>query len=383
MQNSIKNSPTLDRFEKQDHHFDDDNPPKVSIIIPARNEEKNITKCLDSLIRQDYANYEIIVVDDSSSDTTSEIISKYSKKDPKIIPVYARPKPDGWMGKNWACMEGYKKITGELLLFTDADTVHSCNVVTLAVSHLFCCNLDALTVIPRVEIKDFWMKITVNVLGCMSNAQFSPIQVNNPSKKIGLFYGSFFILKQKTYEDIGTHSSVKSEIIEDGELGQKTKDLKYKMKMVRGEHLVDAVFGEKSSVWQVLNRVIIPSYLKKKKFTIGMSFAAFLFLLFPFLILGYSVVSIMNNYYSYSLLPVSHLSLQLLFIVSVTSSLLIFIAATLQSKKLFGLKIIHGLLAPIGSTLLVLGVLNGILRAKSNTGISWKQRRYYAKDHNQ
>ena len=84
--------------------------------------------------------------------------------------------------------------------------------------------------------------------------------------------------------------------------------------MVRGEHLVDAVFGEKSSVWQVLNRLIIPSYLKKKKFTIGMSFAAFLFLLFPFLVLGYSAISVVNDYDSYSLLLVSHLSLQLLFI---------------------------------------------------------------------
>ena len=111
MVDSFRLTPYLDKFEKKSN-----SNPKVSVILPARNEEEFIEKCLDSLLEQDYVNYEIVVIDDSSEDSTRKIIEKYAKKNSKIIPVFARPKPDGWMGKNWACMEGYKKATGELLL---------------------------------------------------------------------------------------------------------------------------------------------------------------------------------------------------------------------------------------------------------------------------
>lgn len=367
MFNSIKSSPFLDKFERQKH-----NNPKVSIIIPARNEEKDIERCLDSLIGQTYDNYEIIVIDDSSEDKTWDIISEYAKNNSKVVPVSARSKPSGWMGKNWACMEGYKKAAGELLLFTDADTVHSQNVISLAVSHLLSCNLDALTVLPHIEIKNMWMRLGFNMMACMSHAQFSPIQINDPSKKIGMFAGSFFILQQKVYDAIGTHEGVKSEIIEDNILGQKTKDLKYKMKMVRGEHLINAGFGGNSSVWNTLNRIVIPSYFKQKKFMTGMFFAGFLFLLFPFLILGYSAMFVWN----------SLLSFQILFAVSLIGSFLIFIAATVQAKILFRSSVVDGLLAPLGSTILILGILNGMLHSKNNPRIFWKQRNYSTKDYN-
>jgi len=100
-------TPYLDKFENTN-----ETTPKVSIILPARNEEKYLAKCLDSLIDQDYKNYEIIVIDDSSEDSTGKIIANYAKKNSKIIHVSAKSKPDGWMGKNWACMEGYKQATG-------------------------------------------------------------------------------------------------------------------------------------------------------------------------------------------------------------------------------------------------------------------------------
>ena len=112
-----------------------------------------------TLSLQDYKNFEIIAIDDSSDDKTGEIIEKFSKKDSRIVHVRARDKPEKWMGKNWACMEGFKKATGDIMLFTDADTKFKKNVITLAVSHLQSENLDALTVIPRLLCID---KITKN-----------------------------------------------------------------------------------------------------------------------------------------------------------------------------------------------------------------------------
>ena len=147
-------TPYLDKFENTNNLT-----PKVSIILPARNEEKYLAKCLDSLIDQDYQNYEIIVIDDSSEDSTGKIIAEYAKKNSKVIHVSANSKPEGWMGKNWACMEGYRQATGELLLFTDADTKHSKQVISLSVSHLLSLKLDALSAIPRLLTFDFLTKV--------------------------------------------------------------------------------------------------------------------------------------------------------------------------------------------------------------------------------
>ncbi len=355
---NMKFSPHLDIFEKQDH-----GTPKVSVIVPARNEENNIGKCLDSLLAQTYEHFEIVVINDSSEDKTGDIIAQYAKNHSNVIAVTAGSKPDEWMGKSWACMEGYKKTSGELLLFTDADTIYSKNTISLTVSHLLSCNLDALTAVPRLIMKNVWSKISFSLIGCMGQAQFSPLQLNDPSKKLGIFFGCFYMLPRKIYEAIGTHEGVKSEIIEDGALGQKTKDLKYKLKIVRGEHMIQAGLGGDGSVWDALNRLTIPTFLKQKKFIIGMFMMSFLLLFFPFVNLGYSSLFVLDS-----------ISFQTLLVSASMPSFVMIFAAIIHAKKLFGLKMIHGLFAPVGGVILVFGMLNGILRANENSKVLWKKR---------
>jgi chlorobactene glucosyltransferase len=365
MIDSVRLTPYLDKFERKEH-----NNPKVSIILPARNEEKFIGKCLDSLIQQDYANYEIIVIDDSSEDATGKIISEYAKKNPKIIPVSAKTKPDGWMGKNWACMEGYRKATGELLLFTDADTTHSQNVISLAVSHLLSFNLDALSAIPKMRVMDFWTSITLPMISVFLHTRFSAIRVNDHTKKTAYFFGSFFIIKQKTYEGVGMHEGVKNEIIEDGALGKKVKEAGHKMKLVREDHLIEAVWArDKSTLWNALKRLMIPLYLQSEKIAVGI-FIAVLFLLFmPFPILAYSILAASKT-----------ISFSILFWTSLVASIMIYIGAIIEVKKLLQLRLADAVFAPLGSFVVILGFLSGLLQAKRST-VSWRGRDYHMKDH--
>ena len=365
MIDSIRLTPYLDEFERKEHAN-----PKVSIILPARNEEEFIGKCLDSLIEQDYTNYEIIVVDDSSDDATGKIISEYAKKNSKIIPVSAQIKPEGWMGKNWACMEGYKKATGELLLFTDADTKHSQNVISLAVSHLLSFNLDALSAIPKMRTMDFWTRITLPMISTFLHTRFSAVRVNDPSKKTAYFFGSFFIIKQKTYKEIGMHEGVKHEIIEDGALGKKVKESGHKMKMTRGDHLIEAVWArDKSTLWNALKRLMIPLYLQNEKIAIGIFFAVLFLLFMPFPILAYSALWVLKT-----------TSFSILFVASFVASIMIYIGAIIEVKKLLQLRLIDALFAPLGSLIVVLGFLGGLLQAKNST-VSWRGRKYSMKDH--
>lgn len=365
MIDSFRKTPYLDRFESKKHHN-----PKVSIILPARNEEGFIGKCLESLTNQDYENYEIIAIDDSSEDATGKIISDFAKRNSKVIYVSARPKPDGWMGKNWACIEGYKKATGELLLFTDSDTTHAKNVISLAVSHLLSLDLDALTVVPKMICLDTWTKITLPVLSTFLHTRFSALRVNDPSKKTGYFFGSFFLIRRDVYESVGTHEGVKQEIIEDGALGKKVKEAGHKMRMVRGDHLIDAIWArDLSSLWNALKRLMIPLYLQNGRIATGIFFAVLFLLFMPYVFFAYS-----SMFFGQSQ------SFSALFWISLVSSGLVYAAGMLDARAL-QIKIPYGICGPVGSFVVVAGFLCGILQAKSNMAVTWRGRAYSMKDH--
>lgn len=358
---TFRDSPFLDKFTSRPHH-----KPKVSVILPARNEELFIEKCINSLLEQDYENYEIIAIDDMSEDNTGNIIKKIAKIDSRVIHVLAGPKPENWIGKNWACIEGFKRSSGELLLFTDADTIHTKKTISLSVDHLLSEELDSLTVIPKMLCLDWWTRITLPVLSTFLHTRFSALRVNDPSKKTGYFFGSFFIIKRKTYEAVGTHESVKSEIVEDGALGKKVKEQGFKLRMVRGEHLVEAVWArDGTTLWHALKRLMIPLYIQSSKMAIGI-FCAVLFLLFmPFPILAYSTLFVGVS-----------TSSKILFGVVLTSIGLFYFGSTVDAKKGLGLGFRHVLFAPLGSLVIVSGFASGILHAKKNDSVSWRGRTY-------
>ena len=368
MYKSFTKTPYLDKFDNSSNQI-----PKVSIILPARNEEKFIGKCLESFVNQDYTNYEIMAIDDSSDDKTWEIIEKYAKKSDKVVPVKAASKPDGWMGKNWACMEGFKRASGDLLLFTDADTVYSKKVLSLAVAHLLSEKLDVLTVIPRLLCLDNITKITLPMLSTFLHSRYSALNVNNPKKGIGYFFGSFFIIKKEVYEKIGTHEKVKHEIIEDGALGKITKESGFRLKMVRGEHLLDAVYSRSSQeMWNGLERLMVPLYHQNKSYAVGVFFAVLFILFIPIPFLIYSIIFLEN---SMSFIP--------LLASAILSTSTIFIAAFMETKMGLSLNSVFGLFAPLGGLIVTCGFLSGILQANKSSAVSWRGRKYSVKEFSQ
>ena len=368
MYQSFTKTPFLDRFENKSTAT-----PKVSVILPARNEEGFIGRCLESLRTQDYNDFEIIAIDDSSEDKTGEIIEELAKKDSKIIHVTANEKPQNWMGKNWACMEGFKKATGDIMLFTDADTKFEKNVMSLAVSHLQSDDLDALTVIPRLRCIDKITKITLPMLSTFLHSRYSALNVNNPKKKVGYFFGSFFVIKRRVYEEIGTHEKVKQEIIEDGALGKITKESGYALKMVRGEHLIEALYSRSSKeMWNGLKRLMVPLYHQNSASAVGVFFAVLFILFMPIPLLAYSVIAFEPS-----------LSFSTLLISAIISTITIFSASIMETRMGLNLSIVNSIFAPIGSIIVVLGFLSGILHANKSTAVSWRGRKYSVKEFSQ
>lgn len=339
--------------------------PKVSVIVPARNEECFIGECLATIGKQDYPNYNIIAINDSSTDSTAKIMKEYASQDKKIVFVDADPKPDGWAGKNWACYQGYLRSDGELLLFTDADTNYTKNTISSAVSRLVNEGLDALTLVPRLICLDPWTKITLPFLSTFLHSRYSPLRVNNTNHRIGYFFGSFYLIKRKTYEAVGTHFDVKNELVEDGALGSRVKNNGYRLKMFRGEHMVSAIWARDfSSLWNGLGRLIIPLYRLNRFQAVGIFLVSFFLFLYPFIILPYSVFFLDN------------IIAKILSIVSATACVLIITSGMIEARASLKLNMACALAAPLAAAIIAFGFLSGVVKARTKRGVKWRDRDY-------
>jgi len=341
--------------------------PKVSIIVPARNEEGTILICLQSLLSQDYDNYEVIAIDDSSTDKTPSIISELSEKNHRLIAVKAPSRPEDWIGKNWACFQGYQKSSGEILLFTDADTVHKTNSLSSAVNTMIHGQLDALTLVPKLICYDIITKFTLPVLSIFLHSRYSPLRVNNPKNKIGYFFGSFYLISKKNYEKIGTHEIVRQELVEDGALGRRVKEQKMKLRLVRGENYVEAVWArDPSSLWHALRRIIIPLHLQKKKSAMMVTAFIFFILLEPFLILPFTLLYFGDFLLGGVLLTINLVTIFLLLTCSVVQS-----HFGLLQKSIYGLGFV------LGCTVITLCFLISAFDSKGNKVVKWRDRSYF------
>ena len=350
--------------------------PKVSVILPARNEQKYIEKCLDSLLKQDYSNYEIVAINDSSSDRTGEIIQKYSTKNSKIIFINAEAKPEGWTGKNWACYQGYIKSTGQLFLFTDADTTHSSSTISLAVNNLLAKELDALTAIPKILPNDFWTKITLPILWTLSISRYSALKANDPKTNVGYFFGSFFIITKKTYEAVGTHKAVKEEIVEDGALGRKVKEQGFKLRVVHGEDHIQAVWARSSStLWHGLRRLMVPLYKREKIKASLMVVATFLLLIYSLIVLPFSITMALDE--KDVTMTINNYSLDLILLfLTVMSILLLIITNILQLKYTIFQNSLYSLSFPLAGSFVFIAFLSSIINSGKKDVINWRGRRY-------
>jgi chlorobactene glucosyltransferase len=214
--------------------------PLISVLIPARNEEKNIEKCVDSFINQDYKNFEIIVFDDNSNDLTLSILKKIKSERLKII--HGTSIPDNWIGKNWTCHRLSEYSKGEYLFFTDADTVHNRKTLSCAISAMSMENIDLMTAIIKMELKSFGEKITIPIT-IWSILTLLPLFIAYlfpKSKWLLAANGKFMLFRKNAYKKIGGHKAIKGEIVDDMALGKLIKKIGLKWKIFNASNLVSS-----------------------------------------------------------------------------------------------------------------------------------------------
>ena len=194
--------------------------PLVSIIIPARNEARNIERCLTSVLATGYRPIEVIVVDDRSTDGTADIIEPATGHRMRLI--RGSEPPSGWFGKQWALVQGYRVARGELLLFTDADTKHERDLLPRAVHALQTERVDLLSVIPRQEMKTFWERLIQPHVFIALQARIGDLRRVNRTRTEwnAIANGQFILVTRASYEAVGTHEAVKHTVADDMMLAQ-------------------------------------------------------------------------------------------------------------------------------------------------------------------
>jgi chlorobactene glucosyltransferase len=225
--------------------------PFVSVLVPARNEETKIKRCLESLLAQDYPNFELIVIDDRSTDSTGTIIGELAAKDKRITFVKGKDAPDGWVGKCNALAHAVGYASGDWYIFTDADTCHNPNSIRDSVTHGINAKADLVSFVPLQELGSFWERLIMPVL-LSSFLVGDPFhKVNDPDSKLFAYaYGQYIICRRSSYLAIGGHQSVRDEIVEDHALGRVFKEKGYKILVGDGKTLYSVrMYTDLQSLW--------------------------------------------------------------------------------------------------------------------------------------
>ena len=213
--------------------------PFVSILVPARNEALNIASCVRSLLRQDYPAFEVIVLDDHSTDGTHSILEEIQKEYPELKTLEGEALPPGWLGKHWACQQLAKAARGEFLLFTDADTWHEPDALRDSIATALEKNADLLTVFPHEQVITWGEKLTVPILGF---AMFSYVPVFlahwRPFSQLSITIGQFMLFRRAAYEAIGGYEAIRSHPVDDVTLGRRILRHGFKWLLVNGTHHV-------------------------------------------------------------------------------------------------------------------------------------------------
>lgn len=198
------------------------NLPRVSILVPARNEAENIEACVRTLLGQDYPDFEVIVLDDHSTDETRRILSRLARDFQGLRVMDGKSLPEGWLGKHWACHQLAQAATGDLLLFTDADTRHAPHMLRDSVSALLVEGADLVTAFPREEALTWGEKLIVPVIS-FGIFSFLPVALARRMKWAGLSVaiGQFMLFRRSAFEAIGGYESVRNHIVDDVMLGRR------------------------------------------------------------------------------------------------------------------------------------------------------------------
>ncbi len=337
--------------------------PKVSIIVPARNEERDIEASLLRLLQLDYGNYEVIAVNDRSTDRTGEIMDEVlskSRDGNRLRILHHRDLPPGWMGKTHAMWTAANSATGDWLLFTDADVMFKPDSLRRAVAYAEETKADHLVLFPQMIMKSPGEFMMIAFFQTMFVFGHRPWKVADPKSKDHMGVGAFNLVRRSVYQSVGTYEALRMEVLDDMKLGKVVKNAGFSQRVVFGEDLI-------SIRWARGAKGVVENLTKN--FFAVLSFQAWRTILsacgLAFLNLGPFLGILLAH--GWQRLP---------FAIALFSMFSIYVGMSWRSR----VPAYYFLLHPVSTALFVYTLLLSMFHTLANDGIIWRGTKYHLED---
>lgn len=280
-----------------------DSTPLVSVCVPARNEENNLERVLKTITEQSYPNFELLVLDDFSTDATPDIIEEFVQENPElIISVPASEKPNGWLGKPWACQQLADHSNGQYLLFLDADTALRPNMIQQTINAFYGNNLDMITVWPEQELGSFWEKTVVPLIYYALVTLLPAVYVYRSPRWLPPFLRDQFAARfaaacgqclgftREAYETIGGHEAVKTEVVEDVALSKKAKENGLTLRMFTGIDSISCrMYRSEKDIFNGLRKNFFAGFNRSILLFLIMAILHLIVFVLPFFVFPYAI----------------------------------------------------------------------------------------------
>jgi chlorobactene glucosyltransferase len=349
--------------------FRRDNAPLISILVPARNEEGRVlAQCIRSILAQDYAPFEVIAVNDRSTDATGTILNAIARADERLRVIDGTETPAGWLGKPHALQQALDRARGSWILATDADMIFHPAVVRTAIEHAVAGGYDALTLIPRIESQTFWEHVLVPAFGWFMAIGMPVERVNNPARREAIGVGGFFLLRRETLRHVGEYRAVRAEVAEDLRMAELLKQSGARLRIENAPDLASTrMYAGLGEIWEGFT----------KNFFAGMQFSLLQTMASILLVLLFIIAPLFVAIVSATALAWGAQGDWLRLLVPALSIWLIQVFTFAAVNKTLGVPARYALTVPLGHALFVMILINSAFRIATGRGVTWKGRKVY------
>jgi chlorobactene glucosyltransferase len=343
------------------------NAPLVSVIVPARDEARNIRRCVQALLDQSYPEIELIVVDDRSRDGTSAILANLQAKNSRLTVVPGEHLPPGWAGKPHALIQGVSVAQGTWLCFVDADTFASPELIASAYAATQAKQADLLTLLTEQELGSFWEKVVLPLIFTALSFGFPAHKVNDPLTPDAIANGQFILIKREVYQAVGGHTAVRARVDEDKALAEIVKRGGFRLVVADGRYLVRTrMYTSLPEIWEGFTKNIFLGLQDRLGLlTFGAAVAFLGALALPlWLLAGLFWIGAGGG------LPAAIVTLEAILVWGYL------IYKRIQAGRAFHLSTGYAFTLPLGAAIFAVMMFVSGFNVISGRGVTWKGRRY-------
>jgi len=346
--------------------------PLVSILVPARNEEHRVLEaCIRSILAQDYGSFEVIAVNDRSTDATGAILQALARSDSRLQVIEGKELPPGWLGKPYAMQQALDHARGEWILATDADMIFDSTALRTALDRILQADAGALTLLPRFEAHSFWERVMLPAWAWVFLMFAFVYRIDDPKTDRAAGIGGFFLIKRSVLERVGGYEMLKNEVMEDMRLAERIKGSGARLLGESAPALVSTrMYKTFSEMWEC----------STKNWFSGVHFSL------PFALFG-----VASMYVGAVLPPIIALVLAIAIVFGVSTELSWLFVPALLSWLLQVLVIavvstrgdvsrLYALTAPLGLAIMYAMLFDSSIRITTGRGVTWKGRRIYERN---